>query len=166
MKKIQSTDEAGRSMAQKRYGKIDSQSKHGHSEMGQNLRSKFEMQVGGAPQFGAAPPGIRPGIGIPNGGRRLRGKPSQASNFGIGWGNLPQNSGQQQAQAGVKTGLLAGIGENERVPGWSGGQWSGGPLNQGNSDNYFSGYFRNMLNQGNAQQNLGYRRGGKAKKGK
>lgn len=47
MKKIQSTDEAGRATAQKRYGNIDQQSKHGHSVMGQNLRGKYQMQAGG-----------------------------------------------------------------------------------------------------------------------
>lgn len=47
MKKIQLAEEAGRSMAQKRYGGVDSQSKYGHSQMGRNVKSKFQFARGG-----------------------------------------------------------------------------------------------------------------------
>lgn len=46
MKKIQALDEAGRATAAKRYGNIAT-SKYGHSQMGRNLKGKFQMAEGG-----------------------------------------------------------------------------------------------------------------------
>lgn len=48
MKKIQLAEEAGRSMAQKRYGSPKPTSSYGHSKMGHNVKGKFEMARGGA----------------------------------------------------------------------------------------------------------------------
>lgn len=49
MKKIQLAEEAGRAMAQKRYGSLAPKPKsdYGHSKMGHNVRGKFEMARGG-----------------------------------------------------------------------------------------------------------------------
>lgn len=42
MKKVQAIDEAGRSMAQRRYGDVANKSDYGHSQMGHNMAHKFE----------------------------------------------------------------------------------------------------------------------------
>lgn len=47
MKKIMLASEAGRDMAQKRYGKIDSQSGYGRSHM-KDVSHKYDMARGGA----------------------------------------------------------------------------------------------------------------------
>lgn len=56
MRKIQLAEEAGRSMAQKRYGSIGSQSKYGHSQMGHNVKGKYQFAAGGA---ASDPPGYK-----------------------------------------------------------------------------------------------------------
>lgn len=47
MKKIQLAEEAGRAMAQKRYGDVGKKSAYGHSEMGRNVKGKYQMARGG-----------------------------------------------------------------------------------------------------------------------
>jgi hypothetical protein len=42
MKKVQAMDEAGRAMAQKRYGNIPNKSQHGHSRIDHNMAGKFD----------------------------------------------------------------------------------------------------------------------------
>ena len=42
MKKVQAMDEAGRAMAQERYGEIPNKSKHGHAQIDHNMAGKFD----------------------------------------------------------------------------------------------------------------------------
>jgi hypothetical protein len=41
--KIQAADEAGRNMAEKRYGAVAHKSAYGHAKMDHNMRGKFDM---------------------------------------------------------------------------------------------------------------------------
>lgn len=43
--KLQSIDEAGRATALKRYGGPAVKSEHGHSQMDQDMRKKFESEM-------------------------------------------------------------------------------------------------------------------------
>lgn len=46
MKKVQAMDEAGRAMAQERYGEMPlKKSEHGHTHMDHDMKDKFETKM-------------------------------------------------------------------------------------------------------------------------
>ena len=55
MKKIQPIDESGRRMAMERYGDIEDRTKYGHSQMGRDMRPKFETPSYSAEQTARNP---------------------------------------------------------------------------------------------------------------